>query len=145
MYKRLFSSMEDQKLKERAKLVIPNGMYGHQGTRFLPCNWPQFYQKSEDCYLWDVDGKKYIDYLCGYGPIVLGKVLLEEFWSEFRLEFLKVFDELFRLVFRNRLQRNFGYSSRNFSTVKLGDKEHFDKVQIAVKEPFSMTKCQFTS
>merc|ERR1711971_380635 len=71
-YKRLFSNMEDQKLKERAKLVIPNGMYGHQGTRFLPSNWPQFYQKAEDCYLWDVDGKKYIDYLCGYGPIVLG-------------------------------------------------------------------------
>ena len=92
MYKRLFSSMEDQKLKERAKLVIPNGIYGHQGTRFLPSNWPQFYQKAEDCYLWDVDGKKYIDYLCGYGPIILGKVLSEEFWSEFRLEFLKVFD-----------------------------------------------------
>ena len=30
-------------------------------------------------------------------------------------------------------------------TVKLGDKERFDKEQIGVKEPFSMTNCQFTS
>ena len=27
------------------------------------------------------------------------------------------------------------------STVKLGDKEHFDKEQIGVKEPFPVTKC----
>jgi hypothetical protein len=30
-------------------------------------------------------------------------------------------------------------------TVKLGDKKRFDKEQIGVKEPFPMTKCQFTS
>ena len=36
---------------------------------------------------------------------------------------------------------------RNYvsSTVKLGDKERFDKEQIGVKEPFPMTNCQFTS
>ena len=36
------------------------------------------------------------------------------------------------------------------ATVKLGDKERFDKErfdkeQIGVKEPFSVTNCQFTS
>ena len=31
------------------------------------------------------------------------------------------------------------------NTVKLGDKERFDKEQIGVKEPFPVTKCQFTS
>ena len=30
-------------------------------------------------------------------------------------------------------------------TVKLGDKEPFDKEQIGVKEPFPVTNCQFTS
>ena len=30
-------------------------------------------------------------------------------------------------------------------TVKLGDKELFDKEQIGVKEPFPVTNCQFTS
>ena len=30
-------------------------------------------------------------------------------------------------------------------TVKLGDKERFDKEQIGVKEPFPVTNLQFTS
>ena len=30
-------------------------------------------------------------------------------------------------------------------TVKLGDKERFDKEQIGVKEPFPVTNCQFTT
>ena len=30
-------------------------------------------------------------------------------------------------------------------TVKLGDKERFDKEQIGVKEPFPVTNSQFTS
>ena len=29
-------------------------------------------------------------------------------------------------------------------TVELGDKERFDKEEIGVKEPFPVTKCQFT-
>ena len=31
------------------------------------------------------------------------------------------------------------------TTVKLGNKERFDKEQIGVKEPFPVTNCQFTS
>ena len=31
------------------------------------------------------------------------------------------------------------------NTVKLGDKEQFDKEQISIKEPFPRTNCQFTS
>ena len=31
------------------------------------------------------------------------------------------------------------------NTVKLGDKERFAKEQIDIKEPFPVTKCQFTS
>ena len=76
--------MEDKKLEDRANLVIPNGMYGHQSIkRFLPLNWPQFYQKAEGCHLWDVDGKKYIDYLCAYGPIILGKSNLNHIFNSY--------------------------------------------------------------
>ena len=36
-------------------------------------------------------------------------------------------------------------SNENLSTVKLGDKERFDKGQIGIKEPFPMINLQFTS
>ncbi|AEF96644.1 glutamate-1-semialdehyde 2,1-aminomutase [Methanotorris igneus] len=34
--------------------------------------YPFFVQKAKDCYLFDVDGNKYIDYCLAYGPMVLG-------------------------------------------------------------------------
>ena len=62
----------DMALRERAKSVIPNGMYGHQNAAILPSNFPQFFARGEGSHLWDVDGNEYIDYICAYGPIVLG-------------------------------------------------------------------------
>jgi len=66
------SGSNDQKLKARAERVIPGGMYGHQSTSILPPNAPQFFSRSEGAYLWDYDGKRYIDYMSGYGPNLFG-------------------------------------------------------------------------
>jgi glutamate-1-semialdehyde 2,1-aminomutase len=33
---------------------------------------PYFYERAEGCRVWDVDGNEYIDFMCSYGPIVLG-------------------------------------------------------------------------
>ena len=33
---------------------------------------PQFYSRAEGCRLWDLEGREYIDFLCGYGPNILG-------------------------------------------------------------------------
>lgn len=33
---------------------------------------PVFMKRAEGPYFWDVDGNKYIDYLCAYGPIITG-------------------------------------------------------------------------
>ncbi|MCL4124849.1 UNVERIFIED_CONTAM: hypothetical protein GTU68_064426 [Idotea baltica] len=33
---------------------------------------PFFVEKAKDAYLYDVDGNKYIDYICSWGPLVLG-------------------------------------------------------------------------
>lgn len=52
--------------------MIPNGVYGHQSARVLPASCPQFFSKAEGAYLWDVDGRKYLDFMCGYGPNLLG-------------------------------------------------------------------------
>jgi len=62
----------DQALRERAARVIPNGMYGHQSVKILPPHTPQFFAKAEGAYLWDVDGRRYIDFMCGYGPNLFG-------------------------------------------------------------------------
>ncbi|MCM1543927.1 MAG: aminotransferase class III-fold pyridoxal phosphate-dependent enzyme [Ruminococcus sp.] len=60
----------------RAANVIPSGIYGHLGPaegQFIPVsNWPLFSEKAQGSYLWDVDGNKYIDYMCAYGPNVIG-------------------------------------------------------------------------
>lgn len=62
----------DEALRERAQRVIPKGMYGHQSVARLPEGYPQFFSHGEGSHVWDVDGNEYIDYMCAYGPIVLG-------------------------------------------------------------------------
>jgi glutamate-1-semialdehyde 2,1-aminomutase len=47
-------------------------MYGHQNARHLPPEYPQFFAKGEGSHIWDVDGNEYIDFMCSYGPIILG-------------------------------------------------------------------------
>lgn len=57
----------------RAERVIPGGIYGHQNPRFLtPGAFPCFLAEAEGCRVRDVDGNSFIDFMCGYGPIVLG-------------------------------------------------------------------------
>jgi glutamate-1-semialdehyde 2,1-aminomutase len=38
----------------------------------LPPEYPQFYQRSEGSHVWDVDGNEYVDFMCSFGPIILG-------------------------------------------------------------------------
>lgn len=61
---------------ERAQRVVPSGIYGHQGPAegcYVPVSaFPLFSQRAAGSRFWDVDGNGYIDYMCGYGPNVLG-------------------------------------------------------------------------
>ena len=60
----------------RASKVIPSGIYGHQGPAegcYIPVDaFPLFSEKAKGSYFWDIDGHRYIDYMCAYGPNVLG-------------------------------------------------------------------------
>ncbi|MFL2793623.1 MAG: aminotransferase class III-fold pyridoxal phosphate-dependent enzyme [Paracoccaceae bacterium] len=38
----------------------------------LPFGYPQFFSKAKDSRIWDLDGNCYIDFMCGYGPNILG-------------------------------------------------------------------------
>jgi glutamate-1-semialdehyde 2,1-aminomutase len=62
----------DAKLRERAKRVIPGGMWGHMNASRLPASYPQYFSRAAGCHLWDVEGREYIDYMCAWGPMILG-------------------------------------------------------------------------
>jgi glutamate-1-semialdehyde 2,1-aminomutase len=62
----------DAALRLRASRVIPGGMYGHLTVARLPPGYPQFFARAEGATLWDVDGNAYVDFMCAYGPMVLG-------------------------------------------------------------------------
>lgn len=61
---------------DRALQVIPSGVYGHLGPSeglFLPLEkWPLISSKAQGTYFWDMDGNRYLDFMCAYGPNVLG-------------------------------------------------------------------------
>lgn len=62
----------DQKLRARAQRVIPGGMFGHLHSDRLPAGYPQFFERGSGCHLWDVNGRRYVDFMCSWGPIVVG-------------------------------------------------------------------------
>jgi glutamate-1-semialdehyde 2,1-aminomutase len=63
---------EDTALRQRARAVIPGGMYGHLSANGLPPEYPQFYRRARGAHVWDADGNEYVDLMCSFGPIVLG-------------------------------------------------------------------------
>ena len=62
----------DAALRERAVRVIPGGLWGHMRTQGLPRGYPQFFHRADGCRLWDADGRELIDFMCSWGPVVLG-------------------------------------------------------------------------
>jgi glutamate-1-semialdehyde 2,1-aminomutase len=62
----------DAALRARAARVIPGGLWGHMRVQGLPAGYPQFFQRADGCRLWDADGREFIDFMCSWGPIVLG-------------------------------------------------------------------------
>ncbi len=62
----------DAMLRARARQVIPGGLWGHLNAANLPDGYPQFFVSAEGCRLRDADGREFIDFMCGWGPMVLG-------------------------------------------------------------------------
>lgn len=62
----------DLALRDRASAVIPGGMWGHQRAAAVPEGYPQFFAGGDGCRVRDVDGREYIDFMCSWGPIILG-------------------------------------------------------------------------
>ncbi|MBL6974706.1 MAG: aminotransferase class III-fold pyridoxal phosphate-dependent enzyme [Deltaproteobacteria bacterium] len=69
----LYKFNKSNEMFQRATAVIPSGISGNKNPAFaVPGSFPYFAERGEGCRYWDVDGNEYIDYLCGYGPIILG-------------------------------------------------------------------------
>ena len=67
---------KSNELYQRALKVVPGGVYGHLGPSegcAIPISaFPIFSSKAKGAYFWDVDGNRFVDYMCAYGPNVLG-------------------------------------------------------------------------
>ena len=60
-------------LFEQAETLIPGGVLGaRKPSDFIAGEYPIFLESGQGCRLIDVDGNEFIDFLCGYGPIILG-------------------------------------------------------------------------
>ncbi len=56
-----------------AKTLVPGGVLGaRKPSDFIEGEYPIFLEYGKGCRLTDVDGNEFIDFLCGYGPIILG-------------------------------------------------------------------------
>jgi glutamate-1-semialdehyde 2,1-aminomutase len=64
---------KSQSLYERAAEVIPGGIYGSKSPGFtVPGRFPYYFSEASGCRITDADGNEYIDYLCGFGSMILG-------------------------------------------------------------------------
>lgn len=61
---------EGQRLWDRARRVLPGGVSSNVKMEERP--QPLFFTRAEGSRLYDCDGNAYIDYTCGYGPVILG-------------------------------------------------------------------------
>ncbi len=72
----IYTFDKSMELIRRAMKVIPAGIYGHQGPAegcHIPIDaYPKYSERASGTYFWDVDGNRFIDYMCAYGPNVLG-------------------------------------------------------------------------
>ena len=67
----VFDTQKSEDLLTRAREVIPGGIFGHYGTSTNRPG-PKWFSRSEGAYFWDIDDNQYIDYMCAYGPMILG-------------------------------------------------------------------------
>ena len=62
----------NQALFERAKKLIPGGVNSPVRAFKAVGGTPRFVQRAKGAYFWDADGKRYIDYIGSWGPMILG-------------------------------------------------------------------------
>ena len=59
-------------LFQKAKNLMPGGVNSPVRAGKAVGIDPPFIARAKGCFLWDADGKRYIDYVCSWGPMILG-------------------------------------------------------------------------
>ncbi len=59
-------------LFERAQRTIPGGVNSPVRAFRAVGGTPPFIARGQGAHIWDVDGNRYIDYVCSWGPLILG-------------------------------------------------------------------------
>ena len=67
----VYKMKKSHNLLEKAKEVIPGGVFGHYKYAIRDTG-PVFFSKATGAHFWDIDDNKYIDLMCAYGPAILG-------------------------------------------------------------------------
>ena len=64
---------QSKALLDRSDQLIVRGCQGHKRSHeMLELGYPVFTQRAAGARFWDVDGNEYLDFLMGFGPILLG-------------------------------------------------------------------------
>jgi glutamate-1-semialdehyde 2,1-aminomutase len=59
-------------LFERAQRLMPGGVNSPVRAFRAVGGTPFFVARGEGCFLWDVDGNRYVDFVCSWGALILG-------------------------------------------------------------------------
>ena len=59
-------------LFERAQRLMPGGVNSPVRAFRAVGGTPFFVARGESCFLWDVDGNRYVDFVCSWGALILG-------------------------------------------------------------------------
>ena len=62
----------NEELFARAQKIIPGGANSPVRAFRSVGGTPRFFTRGEGAYVWDADGKRYIDYVGSWGPLILG-------------------------------------------------------------------------
>ena len=66
------SAPASEALLERARTVIPGGVNSPVRAFRSVGGTPRFTERAQGPWLWDADGRRYVDLVCSWGPMILG-------------------------------------------------------------------------
>ncbi|HYD77902.1 glutamate-1-semialdehyde 2,1-aminomutase [Ramlibacter sp.] len=66
------STDRNQQLFDRARRIIPGGVNSPVRAFRAVGGTPRFVQRAQGPHFWDADGRRYIDYIGSWGPMILG-------------------------------------------------------------------------